>query len=250
MESYFDIVIPVGPNDLEVIEKQIQFTKRNIIGYDKIFLISYDPQLQIEDCITINENIFPFDMNTIIQFHGKNSRNGWYIQQLFKLYAGFCISNIKDIYLVIDSDTFFQKPVSFINDKQQLLYNIGSEFTKSYFVHMQKLHPKLKKNEKVHKKLSGICHHMIFQTKYIQEIFDLVESKHNDKFFNIFLKNVPSECLTSSGASEYEIYFNYVMTFHKDDVSIRNLKWKNTNTLDNISNFDYISYHFYMRKQK
>jgi hypothetical protein len=29
----FDIVIPIGPNDKEIIEKQIEFTKKNIIGY-------------------------------------------------------------------------------------------------------------------------------------------------------------------------------------------------------------------------
>ena len=37
----FDIVIPVGPNDKTIIEEQIKFTKKNIIGYRNIYLICY-----------------------------------------------------------------------------------------------------------------------------------------------------------------------------------------------------------------
>ena len=35
----FDIVIPVGPNDKSIIEQQIKYTKKNIIGYRNIYLI-------------------------------------------------------------------------------------------------------------------------------------------------------------------------------------------------------------------
>ena len=39
MNTSFDIVIPVGPNDADVIHKQIEFTKANIVGYRKIYII-------------------------------------------------------------------------------------------------------------------------------------------------------------------------------------------------------------------
>ena len=58
-EKLFDIVILIGPNDREVIHKQIKYTKKNIIGYRDIFLVSYDPSIQCEGCITIDEKIFP-----------------------------------------------------------------------------------------------------------------------------------------------------------------------------------------------
>ena len=58
--NLFDIVIPVGPNDEYIIEKQIKFTKKNIIGYRNIYLICYKPSINISGCITIDENIFPF----------------------------------------------------------------------------------------------------------------------------------------------------------------------------------------------
>ena len=52
-----------------------------------------------------------------------------------------------------------------------------------------------------------------------------------------------------SGASEYELYFNYVVKNHKDAILLRPLKWKNTNILDtqNNDNYDYISYHWYIQ---
>ena len=37
----FDIVIPLGPDDKSIIEKQIEYTKKNVIGYRNIYLISY-----------------------------------------------------------------------------------------------------------------------------------------------------------------------------------------------------------------
>jgi len=39
-ENKFDIVINVGPKDSEVIHKQIEYTKNNIIGYRNIYLIT------------------------------------------------------------------------------------------------------------------------------------------------------------------------------------------------------------------
>ena len=137
-KELFDIVIAVGPDDKNIIKEQINFTKKNIIGYRNIYLISYDPKIKIKNCITINENIFPFSKKTVKKYHGENKRNGWYLQQLLKLYAGFIISDILEKYLVIDSDTFFLKPTEFIQDNK-CLYNYCSEYHKPYFDHMKKL---------------------------------------------------------------------------------------------------------------
>ena len=79
--NLFDIVIPIGPNDKSIIEQQIKYTKKNIIGYRNIYLISYDSSIKIDGCITINENMFPFNIETVAKYHGKLKRNGWYLQQ-------------------------------------------------------------------------------------------------------------------------------------------------------------------------
>lgn len=237
----FDIVIPVGPQDKSIIEKQIKFTKKNIVGYRNIYLISYDPKLNIIGCNTIDETIFPFNKDVVAKYHGKLQRNGWYLQQLLKLYAGKIIPDILDTYLVIDSDTFFLKPTTFV-ENNKCLYNFGTEYHKPYFEHMKKLdHDMIRMN----KNKSGICHHMMFETTYIDELISKIEKTHNDLFYKVFLKKVTQK--KGSGASEYEIYFNYMLKYHPNQIKIRKLKWRNTNKLNTKMNFDYISYHWYKR---
>ena len=238
----FDIVIPIGEYDKDIIYKQIELTKKNIIGYGNIYLICNDPNILIEGCITINENIFPFSIESINKMYGELNRNNWYLQQLLKLYSLIIIPGIKDKCLIIDADTFFLKPTKFIRNNK-CLYNFGNEYHMPYFEHMSRLDNDLIKVYNV----SGICHHMMFEKTYINNLIDKIEKKHNDKFYNIFLKMVSESDRLGSGASEYEIYFNYVFKNYKDSVEMRELKWCNTNTLNINYDYDYISYHHYSR---
>lgn len=246
ISKYFDIVIPVGPNDIDIINNQIEYTKKNIIGYRNIYIIINNNNLSIDGCIMINEDIFPFSMQTISNHHEKNCRNGWYLQQLLKLYSGITIPDILDKYLVIDSDTFFFKPTIFYKDGK-CMYNYGDEYHKPYFEHMKTLSPHLHKQDF---NKSGICHHMMFESKYIKELFDMIEEKHNDLFYNIFLKSVNKEYrnFSFSGASEYEIYFNYILKYHPNEIIVRRLSWRNMTSFHYNDNDDYISVHWYSRK--
>jgi len=245
MDILFDIVIPVGPNDSNVINNMIEYTKKNIIGYRNIYLISYDPTIVINDCITINEDVFHFTKKNIIDTLGNNDRVGWYLQQLIKLYASYVINGILNNYLVIDSDTYFLKPTSFFNNKLPL-YNIGTEYHRPYFEHMNKLHSTLVKQNNN----SGICHHMMFQKHILNELFSLIEHLHKLPFWKVFLLSISKKDITGSGASEYELYFNYLHIYHQNKFSIRPLKWENTNNLNNLNNgnnLDYVSCHWYLR---
>ena len=146
--------------------------------------------------------------------------------------------------MVIDTDTIFLKPTTFINDDGKCLYSYGTEYHLPYFIHMKKLCGNF---EKVYKDKSGICHHMLFDTVYLKEIFSKIEKIHNKKFWLLFL--LFSDFPHPSSASEYEIYFNYMFKYHKDKVELRELKWKNVNNLDNLNelDLDFMSYHWYMR---
>ena len=240
---FFDIVIPVGPNDTSIIKEQITYTKRNIVGYRNIYLVVSDTSLNIEGCITISETIFPFSIQTIENIHGKSSRCGWYLQQLIKLYFGIIVQGALDKYLVIDSDTHFIKPTRFI-EMNKSLYAYGSEYHKPYFEHMKLLDPSF---IKVDKERSGICHHMLFETIYINEIIQLVESKHDDTFYNVFIKKVDATNFSNSGASEYELYYNYMLKFNPNKIKIRPLKWDNLRQLSNSGINDYESIHWHSR---
>jgi len=237
----FDIVIPLGPNEVTRIMEQIKFTKENVIGYRNIYIISFDPTIQIDDCIIIDENIFEFNKHDIasyfIEYNGKNNRNNWYLQQLLKLYAGFTINGILDDYLVIDSDVFFLNKLNFLSKDNKYYFTTSNEFHPPYFTHMNKLYPSFQKwNSK-----SGISHHMIFNKNLLREMFELVESKHQQKFWKIFLecvtehKNYPIT-MEESGASEYEIYFNFMVKYHLDKIIIRDLNWNNISIKDYNSN--------------
>ena len=115
---------------------------------------------------------------------------------------------------------------------------------------MNNLHPSFKKIIKP----SGISHHMIFNKHYIKEIFDLVESYHNKSFWIAFINCVEEHKNHSihtieSGASEYELYFNYMIDKHSELIEIRELNWSNKNmsyNLNNNDNMDYISLCSYM----
>jgi uncharacterized short protein YbdD (DUF466 family) len=240
----FDIVIPLGPNELERISQQIDYTKKNVIGYRNIYIVTCNLDVKFDDCIMIDENIFPFKSyiaSYFAEYNGKSNRNGWYFQQLIKLYAGTIIKGILDNYLVIDSDVFFLKPIKFIEDEKFIL-STGNEYHVPYFTHMKILHDSF---VKVYDK-SGICHHMLYNKNYINEIFNLVEEKHNKSFWQVFISSViehknHSAFHPESGASEYELYFNYMIKNHPDKIIIRHLNWSNVSRymFKNCLNNDY-----------
>jgi len=240
---HFDIVIPVGPNDIDIIKQQIPYTFKNIIGRRRVFLITCVDDLTIPGCITISESRFEFNKSLICQIFGKETpRAGWYLQQLIKLYASRVIPDLSDKYLVIDADTFFMKPTQFIID-DCCAYNFGLEYHTPYFEHMHRMNSGFVR----HANKSGICHHMMFETKYLGEIFNIIETEHGKPFWKVFLEQVQD--IDGSGASEYELYFNYMVGNHPDKIIIRELKWKNVMVPDfNLYKlFDYVSYHYYDR---
>lgn len=196
-KNLFDIVIPLGPSDTDVITEQLKYTKKNVKGYRNIYIISHDDSLEFEGCVTISEKIFPFNKDTVRQNETiGEDRVGWYLQQLLKLYSGFCIPGILGRYLIIDSDKFFLKPTTFVeNDK--CLYNYATEKEQPYFDHMARLDERFtrKYNDK-----SGICHHMMFETNKVRELFDIVEKKHDQLFYKAFISQVTYSFI---GASEY-----------------------------------------------
>lgn len=235
----FDLVIPVGPNEIDIIEDVIQLAKTNILGYNKIYLISFDKTLNIKDCITIDENSFPFSREEIIEIVGESSRIGWLYQQLLKLYSVNVIPNCLENILILDSDIFIFKPLNFFYEDKPI-FTMGYENTIPYHEHSTKLHPSL---VRFYNQYSGISHHMLFNRIYIQELFGLVENYHEDSFFNVFLKSIDASNREDLKCSEYEIYFSFMCTHHPEKYIIRELKWCNIGHINNdvIKNYDYVS---------
>jgi hypothetical protein len=251
----FDIVIPLGPNEISRIQEQIQYTKQYVIGFRNIYIVTCNTNIHLDGCIIVDENIFPFKefiVSYFAQHHGKNNRNGWYFQQLIKLYAGTYIEDILDNYLVIDADVFFLKPTHFMENGKPI-FSTGQEYHIPYFTHMNLLHESF--NKVVYE--SGICHHMLFNKHYLNEIFNIVESSHLKPFWEAFILCVNEHrnhnpTMSESGASEYELYFNYMLKYHKDSILVRKLNWNNiSDTMFQMSAYnvrsDFISVCAWMR---
>ena len=201
----FDIIIPTTDKDLKTLETCILQCKKNL-NFNRIIIISKKKYTDLAEWFP--ESNYPFNFNSIQNIIGDHWRT-----------------------LILRNIDFFE------NNKA--LYNISLAHHKPYFIHMEKLYPSLKRISK-----SGITHHMIFQRNIMLDLFNRVESFHDDDFWKIFLYLV--DITQKSGASEYEIYFNFIQIFHKDKFKIRKLKWKNTKNRDLNKDLDYISCHSYL----
>jgi hypothetical protein len=72
-------------------------------------------------------------------------------------------------------------------------------------------------------------------------MFELVEAKYNKRFWVIFIESVEEHKKypinrVESGASEYELYFNFMIKYHNDKMIIRNLNWTNISVSDYKNN--------------
>lgn len=253
-----DVVIPCVSKDANVVNLCIESIKKYCLNVNRIIVVSSHRFTSKAEWF--DENLFPFtkwdvayylnqqdveDANLF--FKKKHCRAGWYYQQLLKLYASFVIPYISSNILIVDSDVIFLKPVNFLNSINGGLYNIGTEFHMPYFTHAKKLIPGFTRNSL---NCSGITHHMLFQRAVLEDLFSIVEKAHNMDFWKAFCFLVDPVHRDFSGASEYEIYFNFVLS-RSDEINIRPLKWGNSGDLGKIreyqkANYHYVAFHEYL----
>lgn len=226
----YDILVSHGPSDDDILPYTISQIRKYVKDFRNIYIVSHDAEIDLfnEDVFkgtkVIDEKTFPFSIKDVDKFIQTPKRNAWYFQQLLKLYASLVIEEILDDYVVVDADTLFLKDISFKSGERYMV-NMGDEHHIPYFEHMKRLHPSFEKMVK----LSGITHHMIFNRTIVIEMMNLVERHHNSTpFWEVFLKEVVPEQRHGSGASEYEMYFNYMLKNHKDKIIPRKIKFENT----------------------
>ena len=249
----YDIIIVVGPNEYPVINKQIHYVRRNVRHFRKIFVITDTktiPPLDDKEVVLIPETDFPFSIENVADYFrtykNKSNRNGWYFQQLCKLYSAFVIHDLMENFLILDADVFFLRPIQFISDHGKFIFTLSNENHKPYFDHMNRMHPSLRK----YHPFSGISHHMMINKKIIDKLFDLIESFHKKPFWTVFLESVEEHKkyeihVSESGASEYEIYFHFIFHNFLEVMETRVLRWENLPRhfdLDTIApTYDFIS---------
>jgi hypothetical protein len=241
-EMSFDVVIPLGPNDVEIVQRCIDSVRQYVTGVGDIYVVSWAP-IELRGAKCVEESGFPFQKADVAE-KVNPGRAGWYLQQLLKLYAPFQISGIRDAVLVVDADTVFHRPVRFLSEGKYLV-DYNHETHAPYFRHMLRLHPTFKAWKP---STSGIVNTMILDRRFLKEIFDLVEGHHGNPFWVAFLDCV--EPGQAAGASEYEIYFHYCMRVHGDRMKVRRLQINNYGRRNRIEGegYHYVSYHWHLGK--
>jgi hypothetical protein len=243
----YDIVICLGPNDISLFPKLIENVKHTIVGYNAIYVITSigiknSFETVIPNVTFVDETTFPFSKQYIDDKFKTPSRSGWYLQQLLKIYAPIVIKELLDHYLILDADVYFHKPVSFFENNKALL-NTGTEHWTPYFEHMRKMDPSLFRVMNC----SGICHLMPLKRKIVVSLLNKIELTHNKPFWEVFLNFVDPGQYTMSGASEYEMLFNYTILHFPDEYEIRKLIWKNTSAITQNYDGEYEACHHYNR---
>ena len=254
-----DVIIPCCERDHQILHKCIEGIRTHCHQVRRIIVVS---STQLTDKAEwVCETACPFDKFTIAceffkgDVHASraytkeaNTRVGWYYQQLLKLYVYRVIPHLTSNVLVLDADTIFLNPVEFIREDNVALYNVGKEYHRPYFEHGSRLIPGFRR---LFPKFSGICHHMLLQRDVLNDLLQMVEQEQGVEFWKAFCRSVDKMQVYKSGASEYEIYFNFV--FLKGyPAKIRKLKWKNVSSLKRIEKYRadgyvYVSCHSHSR---
>jgi hypothetical protein len=239
----FDVVIPCGPKDRDCVQTCISSTRRFISDVRNIYVVT-DAPMDLSGATYIDESIFPFaatDIDAILH----TERTGWYLQQLIKLHAPFVIPGILETVLWLDADTVFNKRIKFV-EPGRFLFNAQGESQKGYLDHMKRLHPSF---EVWKRGLCGVTNLMIVHRPILAEIFKKVEDHHEKEFWLAFLSCVTE--VGGAGASEYDIYFNYIMRNHSSKARIRNLRWNNFGQrgVPVEGDWDYVSCHWHVQRK-
>ena len=207
MIENFDVLIVCHEKDFHKLPIVIQSIKQNIMGFDKIHIISnVDYTFEDERVIIHNEkNVLEIDLSKI------KYRPNWIYQQLIKL-----LQNVtRQWYFVIDADTVITRKIHPIaNGNAKFYMNQNEQNFEPYFNFTKKLKVKKIINR------TFISEVMMFNRDYIKELFSSNGLKTNDEIINFMYKNIKE----NSHLSEYELYGNFISKHHPNEYEIKEIK--------------------------
>jgi hypothetical protein len=187
--------------------------------------VSAEEPENLDDAIWISEAVFPFskaDIGSIIR--STNGREGWYYQQLLKLYVFRQIPDVLPQVLLFDSDLVICRPIEFISADEKVLFSWSPpQGHEPYFTHAKAVlgHQFIH----VHPEKCGITDHMMVTRPILEELLQKIEVMHGGRpAWRTLLEAVAPADWNFSGMSEYEIYFNYALAWHSDKHALRHLK--------------------------
>jgi len=215
-----DAFVPLHPKDLDMLPYCVIGLRKNIKGLRNIYVVSKENPEDIDDIIWVPESRFPFSIEDVgLHIKSTNKREGWYFQQLLKMYAFRIIEDCANNLLLFDADCVICRPISFFDENRALLDWTDEQIHLPYFEHASKV---LKDAfVRVDPTKSGITDHMLVRREIMEEILKQIE--HGGNAWQVLLEAVDPAQWDKSGMSEYEIYYNYVLKWYPDEYSLRQL---------------------------
>lgn len=248
MSTRFDVIIPYHEKDEEIIPYCIDGLQKNVTGFRRIYVISATkPDIDDSEKVTwVPEESFPFsikDVGTYIK--STNHREGWYYQQLLKLYAHQVIPGLLPHHLIVDSDTVFVQPVKFF-EQEKILFDCSGLYVPSYIEHMRAILPEEFSDTN---ELGGVTDCMMFREDILRDLFHRVETRHEMPMWKVLLSKVDPELYDKSGMSEYEMYFQFALSQHPGIYEVRKLRKSYGVHLNELrrTDVDIISFHAWFR---
>lgn len=145
-------------------------------------------------------------------------RCGWYYQQFLKMM--FCRKCTDQYYMSWDMDTVPLRDIELFDDNGKPVFGLKKEYNPGYFNTIEKLLG-LKKN------IDGsfISEHMVFNTRYMDELILLISEKteKKDSFWKKIIESIDDEYI-SLGFSEFETYGTFITDKYPDSYSNREFK--------------------------
>jgi len=242
-----DIVIPVAQKDLRKLKYCINGIKSHCLDKIRNIFVVCSKNIASEvaenkDVKVVDEAAFPFTkaqisslISSALPIKRQFNNSGWYYQQLLKMYIFKIIPDLLENVLILDSDFFFRKQVSFFsNDPTPKILlangypldwennqNVQRSFVLAEFA--KRLVPEWNTTNIY----SGIHHHCIFNRSIINALHNEVENLHDKDFWLAFIDSL--DLSEWNAAAEYVIYYHYVLK-----------KFRHLAETNNLNSYDFI----------
>lgn len=227
MDKY-DVIIPVAEKDISFLPITIRHIKKNLVGANKIFVITNQKfikklqKLLGNDVILIDENTMYLNLNfglvdRILRKQNVCHRTGWYFQQFLKM--AFALTEYSDkYYLSWDADTIPLCKIEFFQEGKPL-FTQKKEYHEPYFKTLEKLLGLKKAVD-----FSFIAEHMLFDKEIMQKLISDIEKSCVQGVD--WIEKILNACdsLSKPCFSEFETYGTYCMNYYNDKYGFRTLK--------------------------
>jgi Family of unknown function (DUF6492) len=203
-----DVFIPLHPKDARVIVMCIQSMKKYVTPKPgRIFVLAREVSDDLrKQLISLGAEILDEDKigdlpprTTFPDITCKGiQRAGWYYQQFLKFEARKISTT--PAYLVVDADTVFVRPISFIDSKGRYLFDQSGEFHKPYFDTFERL-----LGWRPQQSPSYIINYLIFDVALVTSLINDIEKRNPSKrYWDTILSVI--DRTEMSAFSEFETY--------------------------------------------